>query len=530
MKIKSLWISKYKNIENLTVNFKANSLISLLVGQNGLGKSNLIEVLALIFRDLDLLDNQDDFENWAYELNHFEYDIHYLCKNHEVRIECKESTFKVWIKKLSSINELQELPFSDFKKLKSENLLPKYIIGYYSGENKRIKEIIEPFEKKVWDDLKGNKGLDKNFRRLFFADNHHAQMVLLTLLLYRGQDKSKKFQERIKELIENYTSFEKLYEFDLKLQQPKWYKLGDSVHKKHGVLQLEENLIGKQKAQYPFWGAKGKANKILRFFYDYSFSPPTYGVTDAEDSKTEKEFLEFNSINKEDAALKIYEEFGHPISFFDAFETLSLIDVISSINLKVESKIEGISYDFTELSEGERQLITVLGLILITGQDDCLFLLDEPDTHLNPRWQREYVRLLEQFNLNDDNSHIIVATHSPLIVQAAENADIFLYKKYESGKIEVVSDDLKIHNWRIDQVLASEYFDFDSTRPPEIDDLMKKRLEIIRKGNLNEEDKKLLKSYENEIGYLPTGETIDELEAMAFIKQTADSLKNDKNR
>ena len=40
-------------------------------------------------------------------------------------------------------------------------------------------------------------------------------------------------------------------------------------------------------------------------------------------------------------------------------------------------------------------------LKLITGKDDCLFLLDEPDTHLNPYWQRSYVQLLNQFNLND---------------------------------------------------------------------------------------------------------------------------------
>ena len=43
MRIKSLWVSEYKNLKNIDLNFNSN-LITLLVGQNGLGKSNLIEV------------------------------------------------------------------------------------------------------------------------------------------------------------------------------------------------------------------------------------------------------------------------------------------------------------------------------------------------------------------------------------------------------------------------------------------------------------------------------------------------------
>ena len=62
MKIKRLWVSKYKNIENIDLEFQSD-LVTLLVGRNGVGKSNLIEILALIFRDLDLLNKLDDFKS-----------------------------------------------------------------------------------------------------------------------------------------------------------------------------------------------------------------------------------------------------------------------------------------------------------------------------------------------------------------------------------------------------------------------------------------------------------------------------------
>ena len=50
MKIKRLVIPVYKNV---TVNLKLNAdQITLLVGQNGMGKSNLLEALLLIFDGL----------------------------------------------------------------------------------------------------------------------------------------------------------------------------------------------------------------------------------------------------------------------------------------------------------------------------------------------------------------------------------------------------------------------------------------------------------------------------------------------
>ena len=51
MKILSLKIPVYKNLRDIDLSFES-TLITLLVGQNGLGKSNLIEILASIFKDL----------------------------------------------------------------------------------------------------------------------------------------------------------------------------------------------------------------------------------------------------------------------------------------------------------------------------------------------------------------------------------------------------------------------------------------------------------------------------------------------
>ncbi len=53
MKLRKLEISEFKNLRNFIIEFE-QTLTTVLLGQNGTGKSNLLEALIIIFRDLDL--------------------------------------------------------------------------------------------------------------------------------------------------------------------------------------------------------------------------------------------------------------------------------------------------------------------------------------------------------------------------------------------------------------------------------------------------------------------------------------------
>ena len=55
MKVDKLHIrSRFKNLENVTVDFDEDHLMTVVVGRNGSGKSNVLEALVAIFRNLDL--------------------------------------------------------------------------------------------------------------------------------------------------------------------------------------------------------------------------------------------------------------------------------------------------------------------------------------------------------------------------------------------------------------------------------------------------------------------------------------------
>lgn len=519
MKIKRLIVSEYKNVKNLNLKFKS-PLISLLVGRNGLGKSNLIEVLALIFRDLERNQTEEDFVEWSYAEDHFEYYINYECQNSELRILCRRDVFRVFRRQKRSRSNFQELTLSEFKSSRVEEYLPKHIIGYYSGENKRIRDIIQVYEDEVIRDLKRNVGLEKGFRRMFFSQNHHSQMVLTTLLLYKDQIHRREFKTKIEKLVKRYCSFLSIKQLDFEFIKPDYYTRPVNPTEKsplprESIELLEDNLLNNK--EFPFWGLKAKANNILTFLYNNSRrNNPFY---DSENRVREEriERLMLYELNPMAASDVVYNSVGDPINFFDGLESLMLAGSLKSIDLTVNSKKQGTHFKFKELSEGEQQLITVLGLVLMVGHEDCLFLLDEPDTHLNPIWQRQYVKLLTEFNLDDSNSHMIVATHSPLIVQAAEKADIFLYTEVD-GKIEVHDNHMiGIHNWRIDQVLVSEYFNLPSSRPPRLDPFLAKRDKLLSKKKLTAKDKKELKQLEEKYGGLPTGESQVDIEVMAFL-------------
>lgn len=532
MKITRLWISKYKNIEDVTLEFDPDQLITLLIGQNGLGKSNLIEILALIFRDLFLLDNEADFQSWPYHANQFEYEIEFICKSKIIRIRCKKNIFEIWYKPLGTLKEMIKIKFQEFQNRKKEEFLPEYIIGYYSGENKRVKNIIRKYEEFYWRSFKeknkqqSTSGIEEKFRPLFFAENFHGQLILLTLALYKDDPK---LNEKIKLLFERFLKIETISDFEILFNNPDW-QFEKIENKNKSINYLISNI--QEEVEYPFWNLKGKADQIITHFYNHQIEwkePIAYEDHDEDPRKNVYEFLEFDEIKFSDFFTQIKDYLPRAINFFDAIEATSFLEVLNRIKIKVKKRgiLELIEFD--QLSEGEQQLLSVLGLILITGEEDCLFLLDEPDTHLNPQWQRDYIQLLKDFNLNDENSQIFVATHSPLIAQSMEDANTILFRD-RYGEVVIDQTNFKEEGWRIDHVLASDLFGLSSTRPPKYDDFYRIRNGIIEKGELDREDKYKLIEFENIFGAFPTGETINEIETMAFLSKIAKKIKEQEER
>ncbi len=152
--------------------------------------------------------------------------------------------------------------------------------------------------------------------------------------------------------------------------------------------------------------------------------------------------------------------------------------------------------------------------------EPAICLVDEIDLHLHPRWQRELVqKLTETF----PNTQFIVTAHSPLIVQAAPNANIALLRR-EGDHVVIENDVDEIRNWRVDQILTSDLFGLETARPPQIAPALEERRRILSKPDVNETDRKRLAELDTIIGELPTGETSADIRSMELMKQAAELL------
>ena len=83
-------------------------------------------------------------------------------------------------------------------------------------------------------------------------------------------------------------------------------------------------------------------------------------------------------------------------------------------NEEVYVKVGKDKHSLSDLSSGERHLLTFLTLFLIEGNNKDFLLIDEPEISLNINWQREILPLLKKIS---PNAQIIVASHSPSIAK-----------------------------------------------------------------------------------------------------------------
>lgn len=89
---------------------------------------------------------------------------------------------------------------------------------------------------------------------------------------------------------------------------------------------------------------------------------------------------------------------------------------------------------YDDLSDGEVQFITILAAIRIFSDDNrnVLFLLDEPETHLNPAWRTYYNEYIERAIVSPINTQILMTTHSPFLISSLRKGQVYTFEKREN--------------------------------------------------------------------------------------------------
>ena len=166
MKLKKLHIQEYKNLVDFTVNFEAENGLSILVGNNGSGKSNLLEAISGIFHDLFISKSKRKIKS--------DYSLVYDLDGVECKLEQKDGKLRCYGPKRMGIKKFVE------------SMAPNNVVGLYSGEEDRLwtlfyQEYYEAYVRRITSHRRQER------MRLIFINKYYWNVALLTLLLSNNE-------------------------------------------------------------------------------------------------------------------------------------------------------------------------------------------------------------------------------------------------------------------------------------------------------------------------------------------------------
>lgn len=164
MKLQKLHIKGFRNIDDLYLDLSKQKGLSVLIGNNGSGKSNILEAIVAIFASL--YSKSQKFNP------SFDYEVEYVLEDHKVEI--KDSGRHCYV-------DDNEVKTSQLK-----SYLPKNIIATYSGETTRLEDkFFTPFRKEY---VKKRIAANPAINRMWFINKDMWYISLLSLFLHPFDD------------------------------------------------------------------------------------------------------------------------------------------------------------------------------------------------------------------------------------------------------------------------------------------------------------------------------------------------------
>jgi restriction system-associated AAA family ATPase len=441
------------------------------VGLNGSGKSNALEVAAEMFYYLENFNRSskkelDNFKTpFGFELDYYLPKLT-LAGSGFTWDELGDLTFEdldqnqlVLIAK--PINELptvilsfneKEIQVNDFYNNGLSKILPNHIIGYSSGLNELVSNPFVKLNFDYYEDLKKkkNQAVDSKLEmnRFQFLDYNVSKLITVSNFIF---DKTLSPIGKTKDLSILKTELEinELNEFSiqLSLKKPKTFK-------KYLPDELEE-AIENFKAIDALFDQETKSttrHDFTKLSFNFIMNDATLTGFREKFKSADRLFRSlyfFQTLNIE----KISRNVGKTVKSAKAGTSENLSDLIPKYEIEkqlfhlgnISFKKDGVPDPiyYKHLSDGEHQLLQVLGSIILLDSTSTLFLLDEPETHFNPEWRSKFIWLINaclKANPTEDDrkQEIVITTHSPFMISdSKKNNVVWLKAEKKDGPEDV---------------------------------------------------------------------------------------------
>jgi len=185
VRLKRLWIDGFKNLNDFELDFTDKEGITVLIGNNGSGKSNVLEAISAIFTGLFKMSTPQRKPKFEYEIEYSKGEDDYKLSLKKDNEEYRYAFYK---------NEMN-IPIRTFR-INPSLYLPSSLIAIYSGEEMRL---WEDYYKHLYNDFM--KDVRKELHslptpKLLYVNKFYWNIALLTLL-YSELDDNIAFCKRI---------------------------------------------------------------------------------------------------------------------------------------------------------------------------------------------------------------------------------------------------------------------------------------------------------------------------------------------
>ncbi|WP_333597843.1 restriction system-associated AAA family ATPase [Chryseobacterium flavum] len=509
----------------------------VFAGLNGSGKSNFLELLAEIFYYLERVRLQDTPKSYI-ENKNFGFEIEYILpktKNGFDYIEKTESREVLHLDKpfekdvhvniKKDLEGFLEMSYSlagedNFSVVEEnfEQFLPSKIIAYTSGQNELLSNPFIRLRYHYFTEMVNSEYKDCN-RRLFFLDAESNYSIFVANMLL-GKTAPLNY-------IKSIFRIEDLHSFRITFN----YKHNTQEALK--ILEKKQNLLNPLKACATTWRDDPNAKCLILDFYITEAVHQAFQYYYKTAFQLFQTFYELQSLNlliEKQAVRKFVVNASKAINITDELsksDPSDLIFRIEKIQIK-KQKIEEGKKDtlyYKSLSDGEHQLNEVIGSVMMMEDDGCLFLMDEPDTHFNPKWRAKMITILNKVSGKEYDAHgnpenirkheLIMTTHSPFIISDNQKDNVYKFirkdktLKLENPKHETYGTSITF--------LMKQIFDRDIT----ISDYANNELIDLKREIQNINDTALLAGKIDEIEerLMGFGESIEKFDLYNYLSQ-----------
>lgn len=378
---------------------------------------------------------------------------------------------------------------------RNEGLLPARIVAYSSGMNELLSNPFIKMDFNYYDDLKGKTGAteDSSFdmNRLFYLNYDSNKFMSVCNFLFDADDydmesfevgqKATDFGGIGLGAIKRELLIKDIHSFVVNLKLKKGIQESEFLHsalnialddlKKCATFVNETKRETKTESYHDveliYWVNKS-TKSAFRYYFKTAFN--LFRV-----------FYFFQLLNtqlisldtrKAVAAAKAgsYENLSDELP---KHEAANQIFRISGITFRKENESR---LHYRKLSDGEHQLLQVLGSLLLMDATGTLFLFDEPETHFNPDWRSKFVSMANESIDKERDQEIILTTHSPYIVSDCKKENVYIFQRNPDGTVsQPKPPEINTFGTSIDIITYAVFGKNDT-----ISELSKSRIEEIR--------------------------------------------------